>query len=431
MLARPPWSMAATKQLTVSVQWDGDFSIPDDVIICLHDTAREIDIDCAMALTGHSLQIIGPIDGHGGVRLLDQVMCACMGVLDEAQPDMHMYGMQYFELQPCERPREVAARGSRRRQVNFLVEDVAPMVGPSAGSSIDPSAGSSARLTPTTDTTIAPLVAPSAGSSARVTPTTDIDTPTAPLVETFAGSSSTMDTGISSLPVVEGHPRPSRAPPVPTPQPPPPATPPPSKSTTQGAGSSAPSKSTTQGAGSSALVSYVDMVRRRAGSVPPPPRQLPYANLEPIAICRLIQQAPSVRFMGSRILGNRADNCTYFQWRATQVLGIPLLDGCQIDMHVTLMYMHIEPCWNEVLVGMQEQWRSYLRSSLDHTESSWILSEYSDENRGMLKLIVGSRLYAALLASVSNGVRKLPVPSQPDKWRFRHEFHLSVLSRHR
>lgn len=97
-------------------------------------------------------------------------------------------------------------------------------------------------------------------------------------------------------------------------------------------------------------------------------------------------------------------------------------------MHISLMYMHLEPRWREVLAGMQQQWANFTRvKGINHTESSWKLSEYSSETRAMLELIVGSRLYQALLHTVQIGVQKLPVPNRPDQWRFRNEFHLSVL----
>ena len=148
-------------------------------------------------------------------------------------------------------------------------------------------------------------------------------------------------------------------------------------------------------------------------------------------------------FLESYIAANEATDCIYFQWRAELVVGVPQLEGHRIDMHITFMYMHVEPRWREVLAGMQKQWRALTKGvgagssapnrraqagfSIDHSESSWVLSEFSDDGRGMLKLITHSRLYQALQHCVNVGVQKLPVPSRPDQWRFRSEFHLSVL----
>ena len=151
-----------------------------------------------------------------------------------------------------------------------------------------------------------------------------------------------------------------------------------------------------------------------------------------------------VTFLQSCIAGNEATDCTYSQWCAEAVVGLPQLDGHRINMHITFMHMHIEPRWQEVLAGMQEQWEHFLKQKqkgaglsapntpragfIDHTESSWVLSEHSDEHRGMLKLMVNSRLYQALQKSVASGVEKLPIPNRPQQWRFRNEFHLSVLA---
>ena len=136
-------------------------------------------------------------------------------------------------------------------------------------------------------------------------------------------------------------------------------------------------------------------------------------------------------FLESYIAANEATDCIYFQWRAELVVGVPQLEGHRIDMHITLMYMHVEPRWREVLAGMQEQWAHFRKASsgvINHTESSWVLSKYSDEHRGMLELVVRSRLYTALLQTVAFGVQKLPIPNRPDQWRLRNEFHLSVLA---
>ena len=116
------------------------------------------------------------------------------------------------------------------------------------------------------------------------------------------------------------------------------------------------------------------------------------------------------------------------------IVGVPELQGCWIGMHITLMYMHVEPRWQEVLVGMQVHWHNLTRvrgagSSapiINHTEPSWILSEYSDESRAMLLSKVDSRLYAALQQTVQVGIQKLPVTNRLDQWRFRNEYHLSV-----
>ena len=158
-------------------------------------------------------------------------------------------------------------------------------------------------------------------------------------------------------------------------------------------------------------------------------------------ICRLIVAQPKVTFVGGRILAKEATDCIYFQWRADTVVGVPELEGLAIDMHITFMYMHKEPRWQEALAGMQEQWNHFSRKSgaglsaplrplhcIDHTESSWRLSDFSTEERAMLELKVGSRLYQALQQCVAVGVQKLPVPNRPNAWRFRSEFHLSVLA---
>jgi hypothetical protein len=153
-----------------------------------------------------------------------------------------------------------------------------------------------------------------------------------------------------------------------------------------------------------------------------------------MAICRLIEATPKVTFLRTCIAANESTDCTYFQWRAEAVAGVPLLEGCKIDMHITLMYMHVEPRWRQALAGMQQRWEQLMAKGagssahgINHTESTWVLSEYSDNHRAMLKLLVGSRLYAALTQTVNYGVQKLPKPNQPDQWRFRYEFHLSVL----
>ena len=151
-------------------------------------------------------------------------------------------------------------------------------------------------------------------------------------------------------------------------------------------------------------------------------------------VCRLIEAQGKVTFLRTSIRANEATDCTYFQWRAEAIVGVPMLQDCWIDMHITLMYMHVEPRWQEVLAGMQEQWQNLTRARgaglsapINHTESDWILSEYSDESRGMLKLRVDSRLYQALQQTVVAGTQKLPAPSRPHQWRFRNEYHLSVL----
>ena len=146
-----------------------------------------------------------------------------------------------------------------------------------------------------------------------------------------------------------------------------------------------------------------------------------------MAICRLIAAADSISLIGGRICGHETETHIYFQFLADSIVGVPLLQDSKINMHITLMYMHCTPRWREVLQGMQDQWRSFEKSSVEHTNSSWRLSEYSDEARAMVELKVGSRLYSALLQCVGTGVQKLPVPDQPGAWRMRREFHLSVL----
>ena len=150
-------------------------------------------------------------------------------------------------------------------------------------------------------------------------------------------------------------------------------------------------------------------------------------------VCRLVEARGKVTFLRTKIAASEATDCTYFQWRAEAIVGVPELEGRWIDMHITLMYMHVEPRWQEALAGMQTQWNNFTKvrgagssASIDHTESSWKFSEYSDESRGMLELRVDSRLYHALQQTVAAGIQKLPVPSRPEKWRFRNEYHLSV-----
>ena len=395
----------ADPRYAMSVQWDEDAHVTHDVIAHLFDIAGDIDRSIFVGITDSSMLIIAPVDAHGGVVLLERVLMLCLGALQDMRPNLQPYGQQYFLVCPTARPHIVASRGQRRRCVLFQDddEDESREPDPSAGLSArrwlgdaDPSAGSSAGT--------------AAGSSAG----------------TIAGSSAGIDAGPSDI-TSERPPMPMR--PVPGSSagatavdkhvPPPPTTPPPTYT--------------------QVLSRKLPSAQRRTASVPPPAR-LPASMMEPMAICRLIEATPNVTFLRTYIAANECTDCIYFQWRAEAVVGVRLLEGCEIDMQITLMYMHVEPRWREALAGMQQQWSCFTKETgagssaphtsakadINHTESSWILSEYSDERIAMLKLKVGSRLYSSLLQTVANGVQKLPVQSRPEQWRFRHELHLSV-----